>query len=83
MGSTTYHMRISVRGALRNKAFKGWTGDNGEPLTPKRAEMELKMMRHKGIKYFPMGQCEGFDPETGCPGHPVEEEAQGHADPGK
>lgn len=70
---TLRHIRVSIEGAIRNKAFSGWMQD-GVELTRKQAE---DMMRHKlamGEKYLACGDCEGFSPLTGCPGHRVEDD---------
>ena len=74
---TTYHMAMSVEGAIRNRAFKGFTDDKGNPMTEAQAETELFNLLKSGIELIPLSpDCEGFDPIKGCPGHPVPEDAE-------
>lgn len=65
---TQYHMRLDIAGALANKGFHGFT-ENGKPLPPDRVEAELRRRHEAGEKFFPMGDCDGFSTQTGCPGH--------------
>jgi hypothetical protein len=71
---TRIHMCINIAGAIRNKAFSGFTDDNGKPCTRKEAEEFLKSELLKGRRVLPMAECEGFDFQTGCPGHPINSE---------
>lgn len=68
--SRTAHLGLSVEGALRNRSFDGYTDDNGRPLTRDQARAELEALRDRGVKMLPMGECDRFSSETGCPGHP-------------
>ena len=43
--------------------------DNGKECTDKEARDYLKECLNKGYKVIPFGECEGFDYQTGCPGH--------------
>ncbi len=61
-------MRINIAGAVRNKAFKGFT-ENGHDLTPKQAEDRLRLMLYEGKKFMCMGQCPDSVPGKGCSGH--------------
>lgn len=69
-------MRMLIAGAIRNKAFSGFS-DNGRELTRKEAETELRRLLAEGHKYLLVGdpkECPNFDPKgEGCPGHPDNE----------
>lgn len=64
-----YHMSVSVDGAIRNKAFYGFTDKSGKLMTKKQAEAHLTILQMNGIKLLPMDGCDNFDPEKGCLGH--------------
>ena len=70
------HMAIDIAGALRfygKKSMRGLiTEDNGAEWTDKMVRDYFKQSLAKGWKLLPMGNCEGFDHQTGCPGHPQE-----------
>jgi hypothetical protein len=36
----------------------------------REARQQLKLKQKAGEKYIPCGDCDGFDPVLGCPGHP-------------
>ena len=67
------HMSCNIKGLLRNtgkKSMKGFfTMDNGKDCTDKEARDYLKECLDEGYKVIPFGECEGFDYQTGCPGH--------------
>lgn len=64
------HSRMDVAGAIRNRAFDGMTDAQGRPIARKYAERMLRQLLAEGVKYLPLGEpCEGWDDETGCPGH--------------
>lgn len=67
--SQNIHLSLSVSGALRNKSFDGFTDGAGRPLGRAAVETELKSAAAKGIDRLPMGECDAFDPQTGCRGH--------------
>lgn len=82
----TIHVSQSVRGALRwspreFRAATEWiTKSDGSRFTPEGLREALMDELAQGHEFLPMGECEGFDPKTGCPGH---EPAIGHhVDPG-
>ena len=76
--ATRHHMRVDIQGALRNWTDKSnvgvWRDDQGKVLSPKDAKANLLLAQSKGYKFLPVGDCEGFDSQTGCPGHPIQEE---------
>lgn len=61
----TLHLKMDIAGAIRNRAFNAFT-ENGHPISPKKAEAELRKRLAAGEKYFPMCDCPDFDPQTGC-----------------
>ena len=78
--SKTIHMRIDVRGAIMNWQDSEWrncvTDDNGKTLTPQEVKRAFLNELAEGHIYLPMGDCEGFDYQKGCPGHPYETDQQ-------
>lgn len=61
------HMSLSVRGALRwpdNLLVALFPGCNAE-----EAREQLLIALEDGWSVLPMGDCDGFDKVTGCPGH--------------
>lgn len=72
--SKTLHISQSIRGALKNWSFpdgyeKIITGEDGKYLSPHHAREALMDALAEGKELLPMGDCEGFDHKTGCPGH--------------
>lgn len=68
------HMRLDIRGALKNPdALQSFTRADGTSVPMEEARVFLMAERAKGHLYFPMGDCEGFDPLKGCPGHEKED----------
>lgn len=67
--SRTVHMCLDIAGALKNKIFKGFMTDDGMELSEREAEKQLEKLKAKGVKVMPLGKCDGFDDQTGCPGH--------------
>lgn len=75
MPTTRHHMRLDVEGCLlrwHRGSHHGMTHDDGRPMTNLEAKAELLRLFGQGVKYLPIGDCDTFDPEKGCPGHPVE-----------
>lgn len=70
----TVHMSLSVRGALRwpKKRLGQMVRDTetGRYLSPDATREWLMDRLSEGHEVLPLGDCEGFDPKTGCPGHP-------------
>jgi len=80
---TQRHMRADIAGILK-LASGSWqdfrrqftnvvTGDDGKILSPCEFHKELTERQSKGELFIPMGTCKGFDPQRGCPGHPIDE----------
>lgn len=73
----TTHMCQSVAGAIANWTRRDWAtvaAENG--TTADRLKEKFRIMEFEGVKVIPFGKpCEGFSDQTGCPGHPINEEA--------
>lgn len=71
------HMSMNIEGALRNygrKSMKGLiTDDDGTEWSDLKVRNYLQECLNKGWRLLPCGDCEGFDYQKGCPGHPMEE----------
>lgn len=75
-GTKTYktvHMCMDVRGALHNwsdREMQGvFTDADGKPLSIREAKEFLMDEIAKGHRVIPIGDCDQFDFQTGCPGH--------------
>lgn len=75
---TRRHMCMNIEGALRNYGKKSMAGliteDSGAEWTDKMVRNYLQECLAKGYRVIPMGDCEGFDYQKGCPGHPITKE---------
>lgn len=76
MADTTFHVAMSVRGALKNSSRRELAsmftnGQGGRRLTADEAKDVLLEHLAKGHEVIPLAQeCEGFDyAGGGCPGH--------------
>lgn len=70
----SFHFCLSVRGALKNRDFSGFTNDDGSKATPEQVQDFLLDQLAMGREVIPMSKdCKGFDYKTGCPGHEGEE----------
>lgn len=75
---TLLHLQISLRGALINWQDREWRNcvknDQGRTLSPQEVKAYFLDCLSEGKKLIPMDpSCEGFDYQTGCPGHRIEE----------
>lgn len=71
---TTFHMKQSIAGCLRNNpigTIDFLEDEDGRPLSDKEARIELNKLLEQGHTVMPVGtDCEGFDVfGGGCPGH--------------
>lgn len=74
---TRHHLCSDVRGMLRwsDRHLRGaMRHDDGRPMTGREVRDSLKIALNNGWRVIPVGECEGFSYETGCPGHPMEDE---------
>ena len=93
MITTRIHMALDVRGALWNRAYlvtSGWTlvgsmlnTETGEKMKSHEIFDLLCDSLEKGQAVLPMGECNSFDPRTGCPGHRHDDEATKIVQPGR
>lgn len=67
--SRKFHLRADVQGMLRNKVFCGLTDESGIELGPAQAEERLRVLLASGVQFLRVGECDSFDPASGCPGH--------------
>lgn len=69
-------MSMNIAGALRNYGKKSMAGlfthETGQECTDKEARQYLAECQQKGWKLLPIGKCEGFDHQNGCPGHQID-----------
>lgn len=82
MGSRTIHMNLDIRGFLHAphsehvRALEWIKHDDGTPFRSVRA---LKNAMYDklaaGWERLPFGDCDDFDPKTGCRGHATETNA--------
>lgn len=71
---TTFHMKQSIAGCLRNNrigTIDFLEDGKGNPLSDTEARIELNKLLEAGHTVMPVGDdCEGFDVfGKGCPGH--------------
>lgn len=73
------HLSLDIRGALLNWVDSEWIGvvtdDDGRKLSPREAKARLLDELANGKKFLPIGECEGFDYQTGCPGHEIPDQS--------
>ena len=76
--STVIHMSLDIAGVMRDPdtlriLAKSATRDDGKPFeNVTQLKQALQMELDKGRRVLPMSdECEGFDYQTGCPGHEV------------
>jgi hypothetical protein len=77
MGVKTYHMGLSVRGALnwdKREAKKNckWIKINGKQPTVDELRHHLMDLLAKGVEVVPYGKCDNWDDKEGCRGHAVD-----------
>ena len=76
---TSYHMSLSVRGALnwdkkmQRDACKWITKDDGTKFTPDGLRDMFMNLLAEGKEVIPIGSCDNFDFKEGCLGHPCDE----------
>lgn len=66
-----HHLCQSVEGALKNWGVREWKSiarENG--LSIAECQSVFRQYLREGIRVIPIGdECEGFNYQTGCPGH--------------
>lgn len=78
MSKITKHVSLNIEGGIKNaKDLRGCIVVDGRPLmTVKEVREFLRGQLALGRRVLPMGECDNFDYQTGCKGHPVEDDAQ-------
>lgn len=70
-----YHMNVDLHGVLMNWNDRDWKGcataDDGRVMSPAEVKSFFLDKIAQGDRFYPMGACDGFDPNLGCPGHEV------------
>jgi hypothetical protein len=79
--TTRIHMCVDIEGVLRrsDRDLSNLFSEDGERRPGKYVRDWLKLQLAQGKRVLPMGECEGFDFQTGCPGHPIEKETASDA----
>lgn len=76
-GGVSYHLKVDIRGAIlsSDEHLKGVynNSETGKTLSVRAARTLLLDELLAGKKFLPVGDCDKFDPEKGCLGHPSEE----------
>lgn len=80
MGERTIHLCMDVAGFLANNTRKRdyrnmFRHDDGRFMTPDEAKRNLLNCLAEGKRFLPFGECDSFDYQKGCPGHPSQEKA--------
>ena len=68
----TVHLGLSVRGALRwpnRDLARMLRHENGKLMSGRDAREALMQVLSEGTEMLPIGECDDFDPKTGCRGH--------------
>lgn len=75
--TTNYHLCIDINGVLRQtgrefaKNFKGVMKDSaGRLMSVAEVRVEFEQAQARGWKVMPTTECDNFDYQTGCKGHP-------------
>jgi len=73
--TVTRHLSLNIKGCIRNnKDLSGLFNDEeGNLLSHNEALLYLNDCIAEGKRVLPMGKCDLFDYQTGCPGHPQPE----------
>jgi hypothetical protein len=74
------HMSLSVEGAMHWPARlrKDLLQDeDGRALSAAETLKTLRGLFAEGVRYLPIGNCDNFDDQQGCLGHPAEEGTRG------
>lgn len=75
MPVTRYHLCLDISGGIKNaRMLRNCITVNGHLLrTEKEVKAFLMEQKAMGRRVLPMGDCDNFDYQKGCLGHPVEE----------
>lgn len=75
MPVTRYHCCLDISGGIKNaRMWRSCITVDGKLLqTEKEIKAFLREQQAMGRRVLPIGDCDNFDYQTGCKGHPVEE----------
>ena len=80
-GATTYHICQDLQGALDHWKDSHWSrvvrDSAGNFMTPARVKKAFQQFLAEGKRVIPFGECDNFDFQKGCLGHPVLERDEG------
>ena len=84
MGRTKWHVCLDITGGIKNsKSLCGCIETDGVTLnTPKEVRAFLRGQLAMGRRVLPVGECDNFDYQTGCKGHPIKEQGEGGKEDG-
>ncbi len=84
MGKTKWHVCLDIAGGIKNaKSLCGCIEVDGKTLdTVKDVRAFLRKQLAMGRRVLPVGECDNFDYQTGCKGHPVKEQEEGGKEDG-
>lgn len=75
------HLSLDIRGAIQNgQGWKAVSSPDGRKVTKAEAIAYFLDRLAEGKRVLPMGPCEGFSFQTGCPGHEDEKLTLADAD---
>lgn len=69
------HLCLDIRGAISGTGWKFVSATGGRSVKKAEAIEWLMDRLGEGKRVLPLGPCEGFDYQTGCPGHEEQERA--------
>ncbi len=68
--TTTYHMSLNLKAAIRNGWLDIFTNDAGEPISEAEAKDQIQTRIDAGQEVLTLAECDNHDPITGhCLGH--------------
>lgn len=85
MAKTSYHMCMSVQGALRNRTYRlrgALMHDDGREMSEIEAFDALCDELVQGHAVMKVSDCDNFDYQNGCLGHPVHDDDDDGENPG-
>lgn len=84
MGKTKWHVCLDIARGIKNaKSLCGCIETDGVTLnTAKEVRAFLRGQLAMGRRVLPVGDCDNFDYQTGCKGHPVKEQEEGGKEDG-
>jgi hypothetical protein len=75
--SQRIHLSLDIRGAIAGTGWRAVSSPDGRRVKKAEAIEWLMDRLGEGKRVLPMGPCEGFSYQTGCPGH-ENDETGGH-----